>query len=386
MDHDVVIVGAGPVGLALALALKDTGLRILVADAREPDAAAQDPRTLALSHGTRVSLEQLGVWSALAPTTTAITTIHISQQGGFGRTLLRAEEEDVPALGHVVAAGALSRVLRAGIDHPNIQFAYGTQVTSQDSDPRSILLKLSPTKGAESAAGCTAQLLACAEGGLAGSDQEVVERDYSQTALIGFVKAHGGHRHTAFERFTPHGPLALLPCNDGYALVHVVASAQAEALRNLDATDYLTELQQHLGGRVRLTEVGSRLCYPLVLRYRKRITMPRTVWLGNAAQTLHPVAGQGFNLALRDVMALSQRLIRHGGDPGAASLLADHERGRCLDRSGTIGFTDTLIQLFGSTLPPVRHLRGLGLLALDTLPPLRSFVARRMMFGARAWP
>lgn len=384
MDHDVLIVGAGPVGLALALALKDTGLAIMVADARPTDAAAHDPRTLALSHGTRISLEQLGVWSGLS--STAITTIHVSQQGGFGRTLIRAEEEGVPALGHVVTAGALAQALRARIDTPNVAFAYGTEVSTQGSSPDSITLALAPVAGAASSVTCTTRLLACAEGGLAGSSHGVVERDYAQTALIGFAKAAGGHRNTAFERFTPEGPLALLPCNDGYALVHVVASARAEALRDLDAAAYLAELQGHLGGRVRLTEVGPRLCYPLVLRYRKATTAARTVWLGNAAQTLHPVAGQGFNLALRDVLALSQRLVRHAGDPGDPALLADYRRHRLLDRSGTIGFTDTMVRVFSSELAPLRHLRGIGLFALDTLPPLRSFVARRMMFGARAWP
>lgn len=382
MDHDVLIVGAGPVGLALALALQDSGLNILVADARAEEAAANDPRTLALSHGTRISLEQLGVWSNLP--STPITTIHVSQQGGFGRTLIRAEEEGVPALGHVVTAGALARALRARIDSPTVSFAYCTEVATHNCDPQAITLSLTPADASPQS--CTVRLLACAEGGLAGSAGDVVERDYAQTALIGFVKAAGGHRNTAFERFTPEGPLALLPCDDGYALVHVVSSARAEHLRNLADSAYLGEIQRHLGGRVRLTEVGSRLAYPLMLRYRKATTAARTVWLGNAAQTLHPVAGQGFNLALRDVLALSQRLLRHSGDPGDPALLADHQHQRRLDRSGTIGFTDTLVRLFSSDLAPLRHLRGVGLFALDTVPPLRSFVARRMMFGARAWP
>lgn len=384
MDHDVLIVGAGPVGLALALALKDTGLNILVADARAEEAAANDPRTLALSHGTRISLEQLGMWSNLH--STPITTIHVSQQGGFGRTMIRAEEEGVPALGHVVTAGALARALRARIDTATVNFAYSTEVATHSSDPQAITLNLTPAGSDASPLTCKARLFACAEGGLTGSGNSVVERDYAQTALIGFVKAAGGHHNTAFERFTPEGPLALLPCDDGYALVHVVSSTRAEHLRNLADSAYLAEIQHHLGGRVRLTEVGSRLAYPLMLRYRKATTTARTVWLGNAAQTLHPVAGQGFNLALRDVLALSQRLFRHAGDPGDPALLADYQRQRRLDRSGTIGFTDTLVRLFSSDLAPLRHLRGVGLFALDTLPPLRSFVARRMMFGARAWP
>uniref|UniRef100_UPI0035AFF38D FAD-dependent monooxygenase n=1 Tax=Thauera aminoaromatica TaxID=164330 RepID=UPI0035AFF38D len=240
----------------------------------------------------------------------------------------------------------------------------------------------------------------CAEGGLRAGDPNVVEHDYGQHALIADVQVAGGHRHTAFERFTPQGPVALLPKGEGYALVHVARPETADELLTLDDAAYLARLQAHIGGRARLTGVGPRLRYPLVLRYRCSTIAQRTVWLGNAAQTLHPVAGQGFNLALRDVWALADALLRaseaarqRSDDPaaspfdaGAASILAGYANARGLDRLGTMRFTDTLVRVFSNDFAPLRHARGAALFALDLIPPLRNFVARRMMFGARAWP
>lgn len=382
-DCDVLIVGAGPVGLATALALRETGLAVTVADAREAGAASRDPRTLALSHGTRLTLERLGAWKGLQAT--PITRIHVSQQHGFGRTLIRADEEGVPALGHVVSAGALARVLLARLKDSGTTLLQGAEVgqstLAPTGDRLSVALRIA---GSEDCIGT--RLLACAEGRLPESSPETVARDYGQHALIGFVEARGGHANTAYERFTPDGPVALLPCDNAFALVHVCPPARAEALMALDDARYLATLQAHLGQRVTLTGVSERLCYPLALRYRKAVTATRSAWLGNAAQTLHPVAGQGFNLALRDVWALADAIRRAPGDPGSDAVLAAYQRARALDRRGTITFTDTLVRLFSNDAPPLRHLRGAGLLALDMLPPLRSFVARRMMFGARAWP
>src|SRR5574338_74238 len=195
-----------------------------------------------------------------------------------------------------------------------------------------------------------------------------------------------GHGNVAWERFTPAGPVALLPCDQRYAVVHTAPPQEAETLLALSDGAYLERLTEHFGGRVRFTAVSRRHRYPLGLRYRRDPVGARTVWLGNAAQTLHPVAGQGFNLALRDVWALAELLRRHGGDPGDAALLTRYGAERRLDRLGTIGFTNSLVRLFSNDNPLLRHARGTGLLALDLFPPLRHFLAKRMMFGARAWP
>lgn len=379
--HDLLIVGAGPVGLALALALKDAGLDLVLADARPREAVGADPRVLALAHGTRLTLERLGVWPALA--TTPIRTIHVSQQGSLGRTLLEAQEHELPALGYVASAGALAVALRRAVDAAGIPVLDETEVANLAPGREEVIASLA---GAGAPATLKARLAACAEGGMQPGDPNVVEHDYGQHALIAHVEAAGGHRHTAFERFTAEGPIALLPDGQGYALVHVARPDSADALLALDDAAYLARLQAFFGHRVHLKSVSGRLRYPLLLRYRRQAVGERIVWLGNAAQTLHPVAGQGFNLALRDVWALAETLLQRGGDPGSADTLAVYAAARGLDRLGTIRFTDTLVRVFSNDFAPLRHARGAALLALDLLPPLRHFVARRMMFGARAWP
>lgn len=384
--HDVLIVGAGPVGLALALSLKDADLDIAVVDARDAAATAGDPRVLALAHGSRLMLERLGVWADLE--TTPIDRIHISQQGGFGRTLLDARDHGIEALGHVTSAGMLAAALRRGVERAGMTIIDHTRVGACVADGDLLSVGLHASDGTPAARTEVARLLACAEGGLDTGDTRVVQHDYHQTALIATVAVEAGHAGRAFERFTPDGPIALLPYGDAYALVHVTSSDRAGALALLDDAHYLQTLQAHLGTRVRLTGVTGRLRYPLMLRYRREPVdiRTRTVWLGNAAQTLHPVAGQGLNLALRDVHALADTLLDHPGDPGATSTLSGYARSRRTDRATTIGFTDTLIKTFSNDVAPLRHVRGAGLFVLDMLPPLSGFIARRMMFGARAWP
>ena len=394
--HDLLIVGAGPVGLALALALKDAGLDIVLADARTRDAVSRDPRDLALAHGTRLTLQRLGVWNTLPRT--AIEHIHISHQGGLGRTLIDAAEHGLPALGYVASAGALAAALREAVDAAGIPVFDETEITNLAAGEEDVIASLAGA--GRPAPTLRARLAACAEGGLRAGDPNVVEHDYGQHALIADLQVAGGHRHTAFERFTPQGPVALLPKGDGYALVHVAHPDTADELLALDDAAYLARLQAHIGGRARLTGVGPRLRYPLVLRYRRSTIAQRTVWLGNAAQTLHPVAGQGFNLALRDVWALADVLLKESEatarrsadaaarpfDAGTAAVLARYANARGLDRLGTIRFTDTLVRVFSNDFTPLRHARGAALFALDLIPPLRNFLARRMLFGARAWP
>lgn len=377
--HDLIIVGAGPVGMTLALALKDSGLDILLVDARARGAARHDPRVLALSHGSRLTLERLGVWAQLRAT--PIETIHISQQGRLGRSLLSAADYGLPAMGYVVAAGDLAAALDDALAAAGIPILDHSSVAGLAAGADDVIVSL--TGGNP----LTARLVACAEGSIDGDDApELVERDYAQHAVICVATPVEGHAHRAWERFTPQGPLAVLPCGHDCAIVHTADPAEADALMALDDDVYRARLQAHFGDRLHFAAVGPRARYPLKLRYRPNPVGQRTVWLGNAAQTLHPVAGQGYNLALRDVWALAQVLLRADGDPGAADTLARYADARRLDRQGTIRFTDGLVRLFSNAIPPLAHARGAGLFALDLLPPARHFVAKRMMFGARAWP
>lgn len=376
--HDLAIVGAGPVGMTLALALKDAGLDIVLVDARPRGAARQDPRVLALSHGTRLTLERLGIWPHLQAT--PIETIHVSHQGGLGRSLLQAAEYGLPALGYVAAAGDLATALDNALATAGIPVRDNASVSGLAAGAEDVLISLADGSH------LSARLAACAEGAIQGTDDDLVERDYGQHAVISIATPAEAHGQRAWERFTPQGPLAVLPYGSGCAIVHTAAPGEADALMALDDQAYLARLQAHFGTRLRFASVGPRNRYPLLLRYRPNPVGQRTVWLGNAAQTLHPVAGQGYNLALRDVWSCAQTLLRAGGDPGAADTLAAYARARQLDRQGTIRFTDGLVRLFSTPAPALKHLRGAGLFALDLLPPVRHFVAKRMMFGARAWP
>lgn len=376
-DTDILIIGGGPAGLALALALAPSGQRITVADARTQEAGAADPRALALAYGSQQILDRLGVWAGLDAT--AIETIHVSQQGGFGRTLLHATELDVPALGHVVAAGALTTALRRAVADAGIEVLDQTPIASLAAGAETIT---ATPRG--NSPPLRARLVVRAEGA-PDADGPVKTHDYHQHALIATVQPRDGHKNLAFERFTAEGPLALLPFGQAYASVLVASTATARRLAELDDDAYLAHMQRTLGARAHLATVGPRTHFPLALRYRPSPTGPRTVALGNAAQTLHPVAGQGFNLALRDVSTLA-RALRDAADPGSPTVLQHWARQRRLDRVGTIAFTDGLIRLFSQPSGLVSAARGAGLLGLDLCPPLRHFVARRMMFGARAWP
>lgn len=380
---EILIVGGGPTGTALAVALVQAGRRPLVVDARTADAARNDKRILALSHGSQQILERLGVWNAIAAT--PIRTIHVSQQGGFGRTLLHAADYGVPALGYVAAAASVAAALTDRLGALGLAIRHECEVTNLASGPDDVLA----SHGGADSAPLSARLVALAEGTISADDDAAVSsRDYRQHAVICTASPAAPHGGIAYERFTPHGPLALLPFGRDYAVVFTAPADRSDALLELDDTAFLGELQRCIGNRVRLAAAGARARYPLLLRYRRDPVGRRTVWLGNAAQTLHPVAGQGFNLALRDVWNLADILasVGPGADPGEAALLERYARSRRLDRIGAIGFTDALIRVFSNDFAPWRLARGGGLAALDLLPPLKHFVAKRMMFGARAWP
>jgi 2-octaprenyl-6-methoxyphenol hydroxylase len=374
MTSDVVIVGGGPVGMSLALALHKQDIATEIHDLRPRGAAAGDQRILALSHGSKQILSALGIWAQIKAT--PITNIHVSQRGAAGRTKISAREEGVDALGYVASSSSIATALDAALQAANISYIGESRLLDAQASDDKVVLNCSDGS-VESA------LVAYAEGRI-GEEADVIERDYDQHALICRLTPAAPHQGTAWERFTSHGPFALLPHEGDYAAVYTCAPSEAERLKALSDEALLAHLQDEFGPRVQFSAVHSRFIYPLGLRYRAQPTAQRQVWLGNAAQTLHPVAGQGFNLALRDCMALAQTLSGTA-DPGASEVLARYAANRKLDRCGTIGITDGLIRVFSNDDFLLRHARGAALIALDMLPPLRSFLARRMMFGARAW-
>lgn len=381
LSTDVLIVGAGPVGMTLALALADSPLQVCLVDRRPRGAWSADPRALAISHGSRQLLERLKAWNASAGT--AIRSIHISQRGGFGRTLIDAADYGTSALGYVMRYRDLAAALDACIPPEQVLECCTVDTIEVRNEGASVAL---------TQAGVTrhidAKLVVHAEGNPA-DDPDIRVHHYGQHAIIAEGRPAAAHNNRAWERFAADGPLALLPIGLDYAVVFTVPSEKAERLLGLDDDEFLAALRSQFGARLDFVSTGERASYPLALRIRRRITQQRQVWIGNCAQTLHPVSGQGFNLGLRDAWELSETLaesMHSHPDAGHPAALAAYARARTIDRRGSMAFTDGIVRLFSNDIPPLRFARGLGLLALDLYPPLRHFVAKRMIWGARAWP
>lgn len=377
--HDIVIIGGGPVGAALALALRHSGLAVLVLEARAQPVT--DHRPLALSHGSRLILERLDLWDDVE-STTAITRILISQRGGFGRVALSASDAQVPALGYVadyasIASACLVRV-RSEVDCHE-----GVRVTALHTDGESPRVDYENQQGIGSV---EARLVVVADGGAAlpgVAPQKVV--DYRQHALTALIRTALSHEHVAYERFTPGGPLAMLPYEDCYALVWTLSEARAAQLAQCGDTEFLAELQTEFGHRRgKLLAVSQRACYPLSLKYIHEMAARGVVMIGNAAQTLHPVAGQGFNLGLRDAWELAQCLrttpVRELGNEQMLCALRNRRR---TDRYASVVATDGLVRLFSNDFIALPALRDVGMTLLGCVPPARDFLARRMIFGAR---
>lgn len=380
-DTDILIVGAGPVGMTLALALASgqRTQRVLLIDSKPRGSFVNDPRALALSHGTRQLLESLRAWNAAAGT--PIRDIHVSQSGGFGRTVITREEQGVEALGYVMRYRDLAAGLDTRLTADSILDSCEVVEKEIGADSAHVTIR---RNGAEQR--IRTQLVVHAEG-TPGSTTEVSVHDYHQHAVLAEVCPEPAHNHRAWERFTPDGPLALLPLGKDYSVVFTVPPEKADALMQMNDAAFLTALQQQFGSRLRFTATSPRARYPLALRLRKNLCSRREVWIGNAAQTLHPVSGQGFNLGIRDAWELAQILLaQNSAETGELSTLEAYSRGRQLDRHGSAAFTDGIVRTFSNDFLPLRIVRGLGLLALDLCPPARKFVSGRMIWGARAWP
>lgn len=393
--YDVLIVGGGLVGSSLARALAPLGLRIGIVEATPADAPAQpsfDARTTALSYTSRQIFDVIGAWPAIAAGGMApIRRIHVSERGRPGLTHIDAAALGVEALGYV----ADNRVLGAGL-----QAALAAQAGVEWLCPAlPVHLEFGGAQAAVhiEAGGerqvLNARLVVAADGGnsavrrLTGTPAR--SAGYGQTAIIANVRTEQPHRDTAYERFTETGPLALLPAWSAEPDVHRCAmvwtarDAQVEELLGLDEDAFLERLQARFGMRLgRLLAVSARHAYPLSLLHMPQQVKPRLVFIGNAAHTLHPVAGQGFNLGLRDVAALAQVLAdawRAGGDPGAPDTLRRYARWRRRDQLQTTLVTDGLVRAFSNDFLPLAVLRNLGLSGLSLVPPLKRAFARGAM-------
>lgn len=383
--HDVVIVGAGPVGGALALGLADADLDVVALDARSAGETLRGDRSLALSHGARLIFERLGVWPRLsAGAATSIFEIDISQAGGFGVTRLTAEEQGIPALGYVVSYRALQVAIDDALNQSGVKVRFGALAASVAATPAFATVTLAGATGEK----LPARLAVVADGtgtAVAGIARE--QRDYGQVALTAKVDMTDGHRGVAFERFTPEGPMALLP-EDGhgsrrYGLVWTMTPDKAAAVLALPDDQFLAAVSAHFGTRVTgFARASQRRTFPLRLEFARPTVAQHSVVIGNAAQALHPIAGQGFNLGVRDAYELGQAIIRAPRDAlGGASMLASYAAQRRPDRYAGIAFTHGLTHLFAMDSGLVRWPRGLALTLLDLAPPLKRAFTRAMLFG-----
>ena len=379
---DICIVGAGPVGATLALSLADEGLDVVALDARAQGATLRGDRSLALSHGARLIFERLGVWRALEAAAGAVTPIEridVSQAGGFGSALLEASDVGLPALGYVVSYLALQEALDAALERAGADVRYGKPVDRIEATPS---LATAIASGGERIA---ARLAVVADGtGAACDGIERVRHDYGQVAVIGKVETAKPHAGLAYERFTPDGPIALLPEGAHYGFVWTLSPAHAQEALALDDDAFVARLAARFGRRrTDLTRTWGRKSFPLVMEFARPAVATRIVAIGNASQTLHPIAGQGFNLGLRDAWDLKRTIVASARDDlGTPAMLASYAMRRRPDRWGGIALTHGLVHLFGTDLPLVRWPRGVGLALLDAIPPLKKSFTRAMLFGA----
>ncbi|MCX7238417.1 FAD-dependent monooxygenase [Polynucleobacter sp.] len=379
---DILIQGGGPVGLACATwtlqKFPDAKITLLDRNPRnDDDLANADSRGIALSHGSKLLLDTINAW----PKESAqIHRVHVSQVGRFGRALMTREELNQDALGHIIRYRDIHITLRQTLRSiqakcPNFVWRH----IDKEAEENNI----------------HAKCIVHAEGGLF-KKQDWVEsgRDYGQSALVGLVEVENAAPHHAWERFTAEGPLAVLPSHYGPNILNLVWCGSPESSGHrlqLSDTDFLSELEKEFGSRIgRFLKIQDRRLYELGLNYRKEITKDNEVWIGNAAQTLHPVAGQGLNLGLRDAFLLAEKLVGVFSGPvedqspvNIQNALQSYAQSRKIDRTTTIGLTDFMARVFTSNLAPVVVARGLALSALQWLPPVKTALARQMMFGRR---
>jgi 2-octaprenyl-6-methoxyphenol hydroxylase len=379
---DIVIQGGGPVGLACTAwcLQKFPELKITLLDGNpvdDADLAAADARGVALSHGSKLLLDTINAWPSECAD---IHRVHVSQVGRFGRALMTREELKQEALGHIIRYRDIHLTLRSALRSIQTQspnFIWRHIDTHQDTHH------------------IHAKCIVHAEGGLF-KTQDWVEtgRDYEQSALVGLVEVENAVPHQAWERFTSEGPLAVLPSHYGPTTLNLVwcgSPGSSQARLALSDADFLKSLQVEFGSRIgQFLKIQDRRLYELGLNYRKEITQGNEVWIGNAAQTLHPVAGQGLNLGLRDAYLLSEKLSTLFSKPedqktaqAVEVTLKDYALSRKADRTATIGLTDFMARIFTSNLLPIVIGRGLALSALQWLPPVKTALARQMMFGRR---
>ncbi|QBC42789.1 FAD-dependent monooxygenase [Iodobacter fluviatilis] len=379
---DVLIVGGGPVGTLVLQRLAQAGIDALLVDAKPKIDA--DPRALALSWASFEALNRVDLWGEDL-NATAIKHVHISQQGSIGRTELKAEELGLPALGFVVAYDKLASHAFNTLSKSPAKAALGFRVNSIKRLARFAQINVSGPHGEEQ---LSARLVILADGGQLISQLDDIKqtiKSYQQHAILARLTPLEPHCGMAYERFADDATLALLPNGPDFMLVWPQSPELAAERLAMSESDFITAVMQRFSGRLAgFSSVGSRASWPLALKTLDSVVGQRVVLIGNAAQTLHPVAGQGLNLGLRDASTLAELLICSRQDElGEPKQLARYARLRKKDASLVTHFTDGLITIFDQPGPLLKHGRSLGLIAMDQMDSLRKGFTKRMVFGAR---
>lgn len=389
-QYDIVIVGGGLVGASLAAALRGSRHRVLLVEAFAPDSAAQpsfDERTTALGNASRRIFEGLGVWRRMQPHAGVITRIHVSDAGRFAMAELRADGLGLDAIGYVVPNRVIGQALWEALEDMSasgsLACAMPAKVEAVQLGAQAAAVRYTDDTGSHEV---QARLVVAADG--VQSKVRTAARiglqvqDYGQHAIVAGLRMDRGSDGTAFERFTSAGPMALLPlavpgASGWYTLVWAARPDEARRLMALDDAAFTATWQQAFGWRAgRARQLARRNLYPLALSRADASFAQRAVLIGNAAQAQHPVAGQGFNLGLRDAVVLAEALQDCAGDPGAAAFLAQYGASREADREGVVRFTDTLVRTFSDPRRGVGMLRDAGLLLFDLLPPAKRWLSQ----------
>jgi 2-octaprenyl-6-methoxyphenol hydroxylase len=386
---DVIIVGGGMVGASLAHALSGHGLSIAVIESyplNTPVQPSYDDRAIALSYGSRRILDAMGIWSSLSGSVEAIKKIHVSEQGQFGFARLDHAEENVEALGYVVTARDLGSALLPSLtDIDDVSLFCPATLEGYEILDEQVTASVQMDGQHHS---IQAKLLVAADGGQSKVREQlgvtVKETDYGQSAIISNVSTQQPHNNIAYERFTTSGPIALLPMTENRsALVYTVKHEEQDAVVQLSDDAFLEQLQLRFGYRLgKITHIGQRFVYQLKLKQVGEHVKHRVALIGNAAHTVHPVAGQGFNLGIRDVAALAEVIVdahKNRVDFGQLNVLSEYENWRSKDHRNVMTATDSMVRLFENPLSVVKAVRNTGILAVDMLPGARHLLSRFAM-------
>ncbi len=374
------------VGASLVAALRNhADKKIAVVEAFEFNSSSQpsfDDRSIALSYGSRRIWESMGLWGKLENKIEAITSIHVSDRGHFGATRITHSEERVEALGYVVENKVMGKVLMDELDaSKHVDWFCPATIESLEQNADNVCIKI---KTQIDEIHLQAKLLIAADGVQSATRKlvglDVTREDYNQSAIIANVKTDQSHQGIAYERFTNSGPIAFLPMTENrYSIVWTCKQDDAASIMQLSDEAFINKLQQAFGFRAgNIEQTGERFSYPLAYTETEQLTKGRVVIIGNAAHALHPVSGQGYNLALRDVAELAEMIVENK-DPGHALLLAQYHAKRLKDMHTVYRITDSMVKVFSNNNFALGHLRASGLIALNLMSPLRSLMARQSM-------